>query len=663
VDKSPIRVLLVEDNPGDARLIQEMLFEVKNTSFKLEWVDRLFKALDRLPQGNIDVVLLDLTMPDSSGLDTFTRLHSQNPRVPIIPLTGIDDETFAMNALRAGAQDYLVKGEVESKLLAGAIRYAIERKKVELAFRQNEKRYRALFESTGTATLVVENDGTIRLANAEFEKLTGCSKQDLEGKRSWKEFVVQDDLDPILQHERTGGNDSDPTPSTHDLKLIDRFGNVKHIFMTTARIPETETHVVSLLDVTKRKKMEDELLRVRQLESIGVLAGGLAHDFNNILTAIMGNISLARIYAKPEDKVLAKLSEAEKGAMRAQELTRQLLTFAKGGAPVKQTTSIAELLKDTVSFSLAGSNVRCEFSIPCELWCVEADEGKMSQVINNLIVNADQAMPNGGTIELCAENVCLPEGSHRAGLPLREGRYVRFSIRDHGVGIPPEQLRKVFDPFFTTKAKGSGLGLAIAYSVVERHDGHIAVESKPGEGTVFYVYLPASNRLPYCKPEADERILCGVGKVLVMDDEEIIRELARDMLAALGYLGDFVKEGEEAIEFYRRALSAGKPYDAIIMDLTVPGGMGGKEAVEKILRLDPCAKAIVSSGYANDPIMADYRKYGFVGAVPKPYRISDLSRTLKQVLSGNPAPSPDAHPSTLLRRSAGAGPGKVRPVS
>jgi two-component system, cell cycle sensor histidine kinase and response regulator CckA len=636
VTQYPIKVLLVEDNPGDARLIREMLAEVKNASFQLEWVDRLAKALDRIAQGNIDVVLLDLTMPDSSGLETFTKMHSRNPRVPIIPLTGLDDEAFAVNALRAGAQDYLVKGEVESKLLAGAIRYAIERKKVEEALRQSEKRYRALFEATGTAILVVEDDGAILLANAEFENLSGFSKQDVEGKRNWREFVLEADRGKAPKPDDPNRSvNCDPTPSTLELKFIDRVGNVKHIFMTTATIPETGSHVVSLIDVTKRKKMEEELLRVRQLESIGVLAGGLAHDFNNILTAILGNISLARIYSKPEDKVRAKLNEAEKGALRAQELTRQLLTFSKGGAPVKQTTSIGELLKDTVNFSLAGSKAKCRFLIPEDLWPVEADEGKMSQVINNLIVNADQAMPTGGLIDLLAENLSVHRNHSLPGLPLRDGRYVKFSIRDYGNGIPPEHLQKIFDPFFTTKPKGSGLGLAIAYSIVERHDGHIAVESVPGKGTTFHIYLPASTREVRVKPAEDDRVWRGSGKILVMDDEEIIRELSRDMLSALGYAGDFVKEGSEAVAFYQKALNEGKPYDAVIMDLTVPGGMGGREAVEKILSIDPEVKAIVSSGYANDPIMADYRKYGFIGVVPKPYRISELSRTLRQVIGAN----------------------------
>ena len=628
-----IRVLLVEDNPGDARLIREMLADVKSTTFQLEWVDRLAKGLDRLKRGDVDVVLLDLTMPDSSGLETFTRMHDQNVLVPIIPLTGIDDELFAVNALRAGAQDYLVKGEVDSKLLAGAIRYAIERKKVEEALRQSEKGYRTLFESTGTATLVVDEDSLILLANAEFEKLSGVRKADLLGKKKWTEFVPDEKVHRIFQLEHSEGPDSEPTPQTSDFKFIDVFENAKHVFATTSVIPGTKTWVVSLLDVTKRKKMEEELLRVRKLESIGILAGGLAHDFNNILTAILGNISLARMYAVSNEKVCAKLSEAEKGAARAQELTRQLLTFAKGGAPVKQKTSVGELLRDTVNFSLAGSNVRAELSIPDDLWPVDVDEGQINQVINNLVINADQAMPGGGLIKLSAENVTVDDGKAFPGLHLTDGRYVRFAVQDEGIGISEQHLPRIFDPYFTTKPKGSGLGLAIAHSIIEKHGGRIVAESVLGKGTTFHVYLLASTGAIKAKSNVAENLERGTGRILVMDDEVSIREVCREMLEALGYSGDFVSEGSLAVEYYKKALSAGQPYDAVIMDLTVPGGMGGKEAIEKILIIDPDARVIVSSGYANDPIMAEYTKYGFKGVVPKPYRISELSKTLQQVIA------------------------------
>ncbi|MBI5568483.1 MAG: response regulator [Desulfomonile tiedjei] len=633
MNDQPIRVLLVEDNPGDARLIREMLVDVKSTSFQWEWVDRLGKGLDRLQRGGIDVVLLDLTMPDSSGLETFTRMHAQNTLVPIIPLTGIDDEMVAVNALRAGAQDYLVKGEVDSKLLAGAIRYAIERKKVEEALRQSEKRYRTLFEATGTATLVVEENARIVLANAEFEKLSGCRKRDLEGKQRWTDFVPDEKVRVLLQLEQSDEHDGEPTPKTYDFKFVDALGTIKHVFATTTAIPGTKNWVVSLLDVTKRKKMEDELLRVRKLESIGIMAGGLAHDFNNILTAILGNISLARMYAGAQEKVRAKLNEAEKGAARAQELTRQLLTFAKGGAPIKQKTSIGELLRDTVNFSLAGSNVRAECSIPEDLWPVEVDEGQISQVINNLVINADQAMPQGGQIELSAENVTVDGAKSFPELHLADGRYVKISVCDQGVGISEQHLPRIFDPYFTTKPKGSGLGLAIAHSIVEKHGGRILAESVLGKGTTFHLYLVACTGVIRARTCVAESLEQGSGRILVMDDEPSILDVCREMLEVIGYSGDFVSEGRLAVEYYEKAMDAGQPYAAVIMDLTVPGGMGGKEAIEKILAIDPCAKAIVSSGYANDPIMAEFRKYGFKGVVPKPYKISELSKTLYSVVT------------------------------
>lgn len=634
MDHDPIRVLLVEDNPGDARLIRELLADAKNSRFDLEWVERLSKGLERLPQGGLDIVLLDLRLPDSSGIDTFVRIHCQAPSLPVIPLTGMDDEELAVTVVRAGAQDYLIKGEVDTNLLTSAIRYAIERKKTEEALRESEKRYRILFEATGNATIVVDQDLTIVLANAEFEKLSGFSKEEVQGKMSWRNFAKEEDVKTIAEYSKRMVNSAEPIPQTLDFNFIDRSGTVKSVFMTSTLIPDTKRFVASLLDVTERKKMEDELLKVKKLESIGILAGGIAHDFNNILTAILGNVSLAKMYAGPGDKVYERLTEAEKGAVRAQELTRQLLTFSKGGAPVKRPTAIGELIRDTASFVLAGSNVRCLFAIPEDVWPVEVDEGQMSQVINNIILNADQAMPLGGTIYVRIQNIVLRGEKRFSGLRLDDGKYVKISVEDRGGGIPQKDLAKVFDPYFTTKAKGSGLGLSIAYSVVEKHGGVIDVSSELGQGSTFDIYLPAAEAKRAPQVIEEDWPVPGRGKILVMDDEQIIRHLAEEMLATLGYEGHFASEGAEAIQLYKSAKESGKPYDAVIMDLTVPGGMGGKEAIEKLLVFDPQVKAIVSSGYANDPVMADYAKHGFRGVVAKPYRIQELSRTLRQVVEG-----------------------------
>lgn len=368
-----------------------------------------------------------------------------------------------------------------------------------------------------------------------------------------------------------------------------------------------------------------------KLESVGILAGGIAHDFNNLLTAIVGNISLAKMRAGSEDKNLKMLIEAEKACFRAKELTQQLLTFSKGGAPIKKATHIDELVKDSAAFTLSGSMTRPEFYIMDNLWPVEVDEGQVSQVINNLILNANQAMYGGGIIEVRCENIVLGKEDT---LPLTRGRYIKITVKDQGCGIAKEHLEKIFDPYFTTKKKGSGLGLSTTYSIVKKHDGHIAVESELGKGTAFYIYLPASEKEVSREKGAEEEHIAGKGRILVMDDEEVVREVAGGMAAHLGYEVDFAEDGAKAIELYRKAKKSGKSFDVVIMDLTIPGGMGGEEAMKKLLEIDPSVKAIVSSGYSNDPVMADYKKHGFSGVIAKPYKIAEMSSVINSVIHG-----------------------------
>jgi CheY-like chemotaxis protein len=363
-----------------------------------------------------------------------------------------------------------------------------------------------------------------------------------------------------------------------------------------------------------------------------VLAGGIAHDFNNMLTAVLGNISFAKHFADPENtKLLRRLGEAEKASLRARDLTQQLLTFSRGGAPIKETVSLVELLKGTSEFALSGSNVVCEFSILDDLWPVDADQGQISQVIENLIINANQAMPDGGTVHVRAENITV---GTRDILPLNKGQYVKVSVTDHGLGIPKDHLSKLFDPYFTTKQEGSGLGLATTYSIIKKHGGYIIADSELGAGTTVNFYLPASEKPVPAKEGEEERLPVGEGKVLVMDDEDSVREVAGDILAQMGYEVAFAKDGAEAIERYKKANETGRPFDAVIMDLTVPGGMGGREALQVLLAIDPEVKAIVSSGYSKDPVMAEFRKHGFKGVVAKPYRIQELGRALHDVLKG-----------------------------
>jgi two-component system cell cycle sensor histidine kinase/response regulator CckA len=382
-------------------------------------------------------------------------------------------------------------------------------------------------------------------------------------------------------------------------------------------------------DITEMREAEAELLRAQKLESIGVLAGGIAHDFNNLLTGILGNISLAKLLVSTDAKVVARLTEAEKACQRATALTQQLLTFAKGGAPVRQTVSLAPLLTDSITFALRGSNVRADFRIAADLWPVDADSGQMSQVLHNVVLNAAQAMPGGGTVEVRADNVVLGAG---ASLSLPEGRYIKIAVQDHGCGMPRDVLPKIFDPYFTTKAAGSGLGLATVHAIVAKHDGYIRVDSQVGEGTTVVIYLPASPQTVTPAPTGPDVPLVGHGRILVMDDEAMIGDLLRASLTRLGYEVECVRDGRAAIVAYQRAQAAGQPFAAVILDSTIPGGMGGRDTLAHLRTLNPQVVALLSSGYTNDPMLANYTQYGFRGIIAKPYTVKELQEALQRVL-------------------------------
>ncbi|HEY5996324.1 MAG TPA: ATP-binding protein, partial [Candidatus Deferrimicrobiaceae bacterium] len=320
-----------------------------------------------------------------------------------------------------------------------------------------------------------------------------------------------------------------------------------------------------------RRQLEEDLLRSRKLESLGVLAGGIAHDFNNLLTAILGNITLSLSVTKPGEEIHRRLLEAEKASARAQDLTQQLLTFSRGGAPVRETASIGDLVSDSAGFALRGSNVRLDYEVNGDLWPAEVDPGQISQVINNLIINANQAMPEGGSVTIRTANVVVTENDP---LPLPPGDYVMISVSDQGNGIPPDVIERIFDPYFTTKRKGSGLGLATVYSIVKRHGGHVEVSSKPGEGATFFVWLPAVRGAALPPREKQDALTAGAGRILVMDDEPLVRDVVGAMLERLGYEPTFAEHGEEAILRYRDATAAGSGFAGVIMDLTIPGGMG-----------------------------------------------------------------------------------------
>jgi PAS domain S-box-containing protein len=394
---------------------------------------------------------------------------------------------------------------------------------------------------------------------------------------------------------------------------------------------------------TSRKQAEDELIKATKLESLGVLAGGIAHDFNNILTAILGNISLAKASATADATLTTRLTETENATLRARDLTQQLLTFSKGGTPVKKTAAAGELIRETAGFVLRGSKTLCKLEIPEDLMPVEIDAGQITQVLHNLIINADQAMPEGGSIEITAQNAENPE----VVPPLKKGKYVQITVKDTGIGIPPDNIQKIFDPYFTTKKSGSGLGLATSYSIIKKHGGQIAVESDVGKGTKFILYLPASRKKIPAKAATGQCSLFSKGKVLLLDDEDIVRDVVGNMLTTLGYDVVSAKDCYETIDFYKGSLNTGERFDAVIMDLTIPGGMGGKEAIVKLREIDPEVRAIVSSGYSNDPIMADFKRYGFNGVIAKPFQLQELQDTLQHVISDHTHARPGGSHTTM----------------
>ena len=507
-----------------------------------------------------------------------------------------------------------------------------ERKRTEESLRQSEERYRTIFQNSPLGIFRSKVDGKLLEVNKAFAKMFGYDSSEHAlreiPKKGEEKFFRPEDRERIIARQLASTD-----TIQREIRLQKKDGEEFFANLYQRTMFDTQGQPISfdgiIEDISERKRLEEELIRAQKLESVGLLAGGIAHDFNNILTAILGNVSMAKTQVAPENDLFEMLNNTEMASMRAQALTKQLLTFAKGGAPVKETASIKGLLKESSCFALRGSKSACEFSIAKDLWPADVDVGQISQVINNIMINSNQAMPKGGTIQVAAENLIIED---TLGLPVKPGRYIKISITDQGIGILDKYLLHIFDPYFTTKHEGSGLGLAITYSIVKKHNGHITVESQVGVGATFHIYLPASDRA--VSEKEGIKLIKGRGRILVMDDEVLLRKIVGKMLERLGYESEFAKNGAEAIEMYQRAKEAEKHYAAVILDLTIPGGMGGREAIKKLLEIDPEIKAIVSSGYSDDPVLANFQEYGFKGMMPKPFEYRSLGKVLQEVLKG-----------------------------
>jgi two-component system, cell cycle sensor histidine kinase and response regulator CckA len=629
-----IKILLVEDNPGDALLLQENLADISFLELTWVHVDRIEAALDRLRTEDFDVILLDLGLPDGEGLDTFVQIHQQVPFTPIVVLTGLADETLALRAMQAGAQDYLVKGSVtRSDLLIRSIRYAIERKRIEATLNQREQEFRTLAENA--PDIISRYDQNLRhlYVNSTVEKATGLQAQDFLGKTLGEMEMpaahVKQWEDALRRVLNTGGQ----------VTIEFEFHTPGEVRYYQSRfVPEfaPEGTVSSVLgitrDLTEQKQLELQLLRAQRMESLGTLASGIAHDMNNILTPILASAQLLPMLnptLDPKSQQLLKIfvDNARRGA----ELVKQILIFARGldgdRAPVQVKQILLELeqlVKNTFPRSI---QILHDFPQP-ELFLVSADATQLHQVFMNLLVNARDAMPKGGTLTVSAENRVIDDTYVRMNLETKAGSYVLVKVTDTGIGIPPEQMDRIFEPFFTTKplGEGTGLGLSTAIGIIKNHGGFIRVLSEVGKGTQFQVFLPALEMTPSASEKISE-LPSGKGElILVVDDEANIRETVKLMLEAHDYQVITANDGIEAIAAYA---THKKDIKVVLVDMMMPT-MGGDMAIQTLQQFNSQVKIIACSGViSRDNLL---KTAGVRAFLPKPFTAEDLLDLLQRVL-------------------------------
>lgn len=532
------------------------------------------------------------------------------------------------------------------QLFVAMVRDVTERKRFEQEIDAEKESLAVTLRSIGDGVITTDVQGKIIMINNAGENLTGWESKEAIGQPLKKVFNVAIDLAAQARAQKSGYRNEAQSlllSLPENATLVSRDGSEHVVEQVASPIRDSNNEVVGVVlvfrDITERQRNEAERRKAETLEQLGLLAGGIAHDFNNLLTAIIGNISLASLLLPPNDEMGTRLNDAKNASMRARDLAQQLLTFARGGAPIKKTASVAKLIQDTVSFSLRGTHSRSEYDFGPELWPAEIDPGQISQVVANLVVNADQAMPNGGTLHVSCENFVYSAETVPAITDLLPGDYIRIKIRDEGGGIPEDYLKRIFDPYFTTKAKGNGLGLATTYSIIKNHNGLITVESQLHVGSTFTLYLPAARDqevpVEIEAPLTINPVIAGSGRVLVVDDEEAIRALVEFTLSRLGYEVEEAETALDGVNLYRERMESGKRFDLVILDLTLPGGMGGKEALKRLIEIDPTVNAIVSSGYAMDATMSRYQDYGFRGVIAKPYEAAELGRTVHEVIQSS----------------------------
>jgi PAS domain S-box-containing protein len=622
-----MKILLVEDHIESRTNLRRL---IERRGHEVVAVGSAEEAKQALSNQKFSFLILDWMLPGESGIQLCRELRTQ-PRgdeLFILLVTAKADTTDLEQALQAGANDYLTKPldlgllDVRLSVAERQIRDLAERNHARAALQESARTLHNILENTTDGFFALDREWRFTYLNPEAEKLLERRRDELINTELWKEFPEIIDSPFELNYRRVM-EQQEPV----EFEACDANGK---IWFEVHAYPSGGGVSVFFRDMTDRKRNEEERLTTSKLESLGTLAGGIAHDLNNILTVISGNIGLAQIEA-PNDagSLLSFLSKAGQAAQHAAHLSSQLLTFSKGGAPLKRVASISELLGQAAEFSLYGSNLRADIDIPVDLWKAEVDPAQIEQVVNALMINAREAMPDGGTVRITARNVEITEKG--TGL-VPPGRYIKIRIADRGDGIPENLATKIFDPYFTTKPTGSGLGLSISYSIVKKHGGMLQLENSSAEGSTFAFYLPATDRaLAAPQPQVAERLFnFNHQKVLVMDDEAAIRDLTSQLLGTLGYEVTAVPDGLEAVRVYERALRRGENFQAVILDATIRGGMGGLATMERLRSVDPNINAIICSGYSDEAALSEFLTYGFRGALPKPFTRRELADVLQR---------------------------------
>jgi len=622
-----MKILLVEDHAGSRRNLQRL---IARRGHEVMAVGSAEEAEAALAADSFPFLILDWMLPGKSGVDLCRQLRAQanGDEMFILLVTARADTTDLEQALEAGANDYLTKPldvgllNVRISVAERQIRELMERNQARAALQESAQGMTNILEKTTDGFFAVDSEWKLTYVNAEAETLVGRKRDELLGGLLWEKF-------PELVGSLSQANYEKVMAEKVAMEFESGDSSGKNWFEVHA-YPSNGGISVFFRDISERKKSESERLTTSKLESLGTLAGGIAHDLNNILTVISGNIGLAQIEAPADSgNLLGFLSKAGQAAQHAAHLSSQLLTFSKGGAPLKKIVSIGELLERSAEFALYGSNLRADFDLAVDLWKAEVDAVQIEQVVNALMLNARDAMPNGGSVRVRARNILLEEGANAL---LSAGRYIKVGITDCGPGISEELQTRIFDPYFTTKPAATGLGLAISYSVVKKHGGLLLLESSSAEGSVFAFYLRASE----CAASSSSARAAGRPfqfnhqRILIMDDEAAIRELTSQLLGTLGYEVTAVPDGLEAVRLYERALRRGEHFQAVILDATVRGGMGGVATIERLRSMDPKVNAIICSGYSDEAALSEFLAYGFRGALPKPFTRSELADALQR---------------------------------